>query len=154
VAVVAHKPSAASERAVPGRTGWRTARAAAAAAAASASASDVCCLLCVQYASEAGVEGRPMLVLDGVLCTRGRSSVASPAVSVSGAWTGHLSRSEGACELSTAACALAVVRRRWSLTLGEQGQSLQTRPLGRMGGRGEGGGVRTGAARDSVRCGA
>jgi hypothetical protein len=35
-----------------------------------------------------------MLVLDGVLCTRGRSSVASPAVAVSGAWTawtGHLS---------------------------------------------------------------
>jgi hypothetical protein len=42
------------------------------------------------------VEGRPTLVLDGVLCTRGRSSVAIPAVSVSvsGAWTGQLSRSE------------------------------------------------------------
>ena len=45
------------------------------------------CLLsvAVQCAGVAGVEGRPMLVLDGVLCTRGCSSVASPAVSVSGA---------------------------------------------------------------------
>lgn len=77
------------------------------------------------------MEGRPTLVLDGVLCTRGRSSVAIPAVSVSGAWTGQLSRSEGACELSTTACALAGVRRRLSLALGERGQQiLQTRPLG------------------------
>jgi hypothetical protein len=94
-----------------------------------------------------------MLVLDRVLCTRGRSSVAIPAVS--GAWTGRLSRSEGACELSTTARALAVVRRRLSLALGEQGRQFFADTAA-----GENGKVRrrqrarAGAARESVWCGA
>lgn len=62
----------------------------------------------------------------------------------------------GACELSTTADALAGVRRRLSLALGERGrQILQTRPLGEW----QGAARRRGADRSSereraVRCGA